>query len=65
MLPYHFSPCGINFSSDKTDKLVYRISSPISRAIFSVFETRVWLIFHEKRGSAYSRGFGFQNKYSC
>ena len=34
-------------------------------AIFSVFETRVWLIFHEKRGSAYTRGFGFQNKYNC
>ena len=43
----------------------YRISSPISQAIFSVFVTKIWLIFHGKRGSAYSWGFGFQNKYNC
>ena len=35
----------------------YRISSPISRAIFSVFNPKFWEIFHEERGSACSRGF--------
>ena len=29
--------------------------------IFSVF-TEIWEIFHEKHGSAYSRGFGIQKQ---
>ena len=29
--------------------------------IFSVF-TEIWEIFHEKQGSAYSRGFGIQKQ---
>ena len=32
----------------------YRISSPISLVIFSVFDTEICKIFHQKRGSAYS-----------
>ena len=36
----------------------YCISSPISPVIFSVFDTEICEIFHQKRGSAYSRGFG-------
>ena len=43
----------ISFSS-------YRTSSPISRAIFSVFESNFGRFFHEKWGSAYNRGFGIQ-----
>ena len=38
--------------------VTHRISSPISLVIFSVFDTEICEIFHEKRGSAYSRGFG-------
>ena len=34
-------------------ELLYRISSPISRAIFSVFDPKFWEIFHGERGSAY------------
>ena len=30
--------------------------SPISRVIFSLFDTDVWEIFHEKQGLACSRG---------
>ena len=41
----------------------YRISSPISLVIFSVFDTEICELFHQKRGSAYSRGFGI--KKSC
>ena len=40
----------------------YRISSPISLVIFSVFDTEICEIFHQKRGSAYSRGFGITKK---
>ena len=36
---------------------IYCISSPISLVIFSVFDTEICKIFHQKRGSAYSRGF--------
>ena len=43
----------------------YRISSPISRAIFSVFDPKFWEIFHEERGSACSRGFYILKIYSC
>ena len=32
----------------------YRISSPISLVIFSVFDTKICEIFHQKQGSAYS-----------
>ena len=39
-------------------QMIYRISSPISLAIFSVSDTEIFEIFHQKRGSAYSRGFG-------
>ena len=42
--------------------VTYRISSPISLVIFSVFDTEICEIFHEKRGSAYSRGFGIPKK---
>jgi len=35
----------------------YRISSPISLVIFSVYDTDIWEIFHEKWDSAYTRGF--------
>ena len=38
----------------------YRISSPISLVIFSVFDTEICKIFHPKWGSAYSRGFGIK-----
>ena len=38
----------------------YRISSPISLVIFSVFDTEICEIFHQKRGSACSRGFGIK-----
>ena len=37
---------------------MYHISSPISLVIFSVFDAKIWEIFQEKRGSAYSQGFG-------
>ena len=41
----------------------YHISSPISLVIFSVFDTEICKIFHQKWGSAYSRaefgGFTF------
>lgn len=40
----------------------YRISSSISLVIFSLFDTDVWEIFHEKQGSACSRGFGIQKQ---
>ena len=30
--------------------------------IFPVFDTKVWKIFHEKRGSAHSWGFGIQKQ---
>ena len=43
----------------------YRISSPISRAIFSVFDPKFWETFHEERGSAWSRGFYILKIYSC
>ena len=39
---------------------IYRISSPISLVIFSVFDTEICKIFHQKWGSAYSRGFGIK-----
>ena len=29
---------------------------------FSVFDAKVWEIFHKKRGLAYSRGFGIQKQ---
>ena len=38
----------------------YHISSPISLVIFSVFDTEICKIFHQKWGSAYSRGFGIK-----
>ena len=38
----------------------YRISSTISLVIFSVFDTEICEIFHQKRGSAYSRGLGIK-----
>ena len=41
-------------------KYNYRISSPISLVIFSVFDTEICEIFHQKRGSAYSQGFGIK-----
>ena len=42
----------------------YRISSPISRAIFSVFDTKVWKIFFIRSGvRLMSEGLGFKNKY--
>ena len=34
----------------------------ISRVIFTVFDTKVWEIFPEKQGSAYSQGFGIQKQ---
>ena len=37
--------------------VIYCISSPISLVIFSVFDTEICEIFHQKWGSAYSRGF--------
>ena len=40
----------------------YRISSPISLAIFSVFDTEICKIFHQKWGLAYSQGFGIKKK---
>ena len=40
----------------------YRISSPISLVIFSVFDTEICKIFHQKWGSAYSQGFGIKKK---
>ena len=40
----------------------YHISSPISLVNFSIFDTEIWEIFHEKRGSAYDRGFGIQKQ---
>ena len=45
--------------------LIYRISSPISRAIFSVFDPKFWEILHEEWGSACSRGFYILKIYSC
>ena len=38
----------------------YRISSPISRAIFQYLTQKFGRFFHKKRASAYSRGFGIQ-----
>ena len=40
----------------------YHFSSPISLVIFSVFDTEIWEIFHEKRSSAYSQEFGIQKQ---
>ena len=40
----------------------YRISSPISLVIFSVFDTEICEIFHQKWGSAYSQGFAIKKK---
>ena len=42
--------------------ITYRISSPISLAIFSVFDTEICEISHQKWGSAYSWGFGIKKK---
>ena len=42
--------------------VIYRISLPISPVIFSVFDTEIWEIFHEKRGSSYSRGLEIQEQ---
>ena len=44
-------------------KMNYCISSPISLVIFSVFDTEICEIFHQKRSSAYSRGFGIKKNY--
>ena len=41
----------------------YRISSPISLVIFSVSDTEISEIFHNKRGSSYSQGFGIQKQF--
>lgn len=35
--------------------IAHCISSPISRVIFLLFDKEIWEIFHEERGSAYSR----------
>ena len=43
---------------------MYRVSSPISLVIFSVFDTEICEIFHQKGGSAYSRGFGIKKNCS-
>ena len=51
--------------SNGSKTMTYRISSPISRAIFSVFDPKFWEIFHGERGSAYSRGFYILKIYSC
>ena len=40
----------------------YRISSPISLVIFSVLDTEICKIFHQKWGLAYSQGFGIKKK---
>ena len=40
----------------------YRISSPISRAIFQCSTQKFGKFFHKKRDSAYSRGFGIKKK---
>ena len=42
---------------------IYRISSPISLVIFAVSDTEISEIFHEKRGSSYSQGFGIQKQF--
>ena len=42
----------------------YHISSPISLVIFSVFDTEICEIFHQKWGSAHSRGFGIKENCS-
>ena len=41
----------------------YRISSPISLVIFSEPDTEISEIFHEKRSSSYSQGFGIQKQF--
>ena len=43
-------------------KLNYCISSPIKVVIFSVFDTEIWQIFHEKQGLPISQGFGIQKQ---
>ena len=49
---------GISSDQDRFSSIhEYRISSPISQAIFSVFNPKFWEIFHKERGSACSRGF--------
>ena len=41
---------------------IYCISSPKGLVIISVFDTDIWQIFHEKRGSPYSKRFGIQKQ---
>ena len=42
---------------------MYHISSPISLVIFSVSDTEISEIFHEKHGLSYSQGFGIQKQF--
>ena len=45
------------------DNNLYRISSPISLVIFSVSDAEILVIFHEKRSSTCSQGFGIQKQF--
>ena len=53
----------IPLSSTGLKRMTYRISSPISLVIFSVSDTEIWEIFHEKHGLSYSQGFGIQKQF--
>ena len=44
--------------------MLYYISSPISWVIFSVFDKKFGIFFHEKWGLAYSRGFRIKKQSS-